>query len=128
MLLLADKKVPLYGQGNNFREWIYVEDHCWGIWKVIESGAGGEIYNIGSGQEISNLDLTHKILSFFPGKEDYFENVEDRKGHDFRYSVNSGKISNQLGFRCKHSFESGLQMTINWYLQHGTEFQSSLGT
>ncbi len=127
MLLSADKKVPLYGQGNNFREWIYVEDHCWGIWKVIEGGSGGEIYNIGSGQEISNLDLTHKILSFFPGKEGYFENVEDRKGHDFRYSVNSKKISNQLGFRCEHSFESGLQMTINWYLQHGTEFQSSLG-
>lgn len=124
--LAADKKVPLYGLGNNFREWIYVEDHCWGIWKVIEKGSAGEIYNIGSGYEISNLDLTHKILSYFPGKEDYIENVEDRKGHDFRYSVNSGKISEQLSFKCKYSFESGLQQTIDWYLQHGAEFQASL--
>lgn len=127
MLLSADKRVPLYGQGDNFREWIYVEDHCWGIWKVIEKGSGGQLYNIGSGHEMSNLDLTHKILSFFPGKEDYIENVEDRKGHDFRYSVNSEKISSQLGFKCQYSFESGLQETINWYIQHGAEFQSSLG-
>ncbi len=123
--LMADKKVPLYGRGDNFREWIYVEDHCWGISKVIHKGTAGEIYNIGSGYEISNLDLTKKILTYFPGKEDYIENVADRKGHDFRYSVNSTKISDQLGFNCHSSFEAGLEKTIKWYENYGSEFQAA---
>jgi dTDP-glucose 4,6-dehydratase len=123
--LMADKKVPLYGRGDNFREWIYVADHCWGISKVIQKGTGGEIYNIGSGYEISNLDLTKKILTYFPGKEDYIESVADRKGHDFRYSVNSAKISDQLGFKCDSSFDAGLEKTIKWYESYGSEFQAA---
>lgn len=126
MSLMSDKKVPLYGDGKNFREWIYVEDHCVGIWKVIEKGSSGNIYNIGSGIEISNLELAHKLISFFPGKDNYIENVADRKGHDFRYSVNSEKISNQLGFNCQYSFEVGLEKTVSWYKSNGNAFLNSM--
>lgn len=126
MRLLSDEKVPLYGDGKNFREWIYVEDHCLGIWKVIENGTSGHIYNIGSGIEISNLDLAQKLISFFPGKIDCIENVADRKGHDFRYSVNSEKISNQLGFSCRNSFDRGLEKTVSWYITNGNEFLDSM--
>lgn len=125
MRLLRDEKVPMYGSGNNFREWIYVEDHCLGIWRVILDGNPGEIYNIGSGFEISNLELAAKLLSHFSKESDWIDFVEDRKGHDFRYSVNSGKIKGELDFECKTDFESGILKTIDWYREFGIEFISA---
>jgi len=122
MRLLANQKVPIYGDGANFREWIYVEDHCRGIWEVIDSGSPGEIYNIGSGHEMSNLELTLKLVSYFPESDNPIEYVEDRKGHDSRYSVDSSKIRTELGFKCEIDFESGLLQTVDWYKQFGKEF------
>jgi dTDP-glucose 4,6-dehydratase len=122
MRLLANQKVPIYGDGANFREWIYVEDHCRGIWEVIDSGSPGEIYNIGSGHEMSNLELTLKLVSYFPESDNPIEYVEYRKGHDSRYSVDSSKIRTELGFKCEIDFESGLLQTVDWYKQFGKEF------
>jgi dTDP-glucose 4,6-dehydratase len=125
MKLLQKEKVPVYGDGKNFREWIFVEDHCRGIWNVLENGSPGEIYNIGSGFEISNFDLTQKLISLCAAGEDFIEFVQDRKGHDFRYSVDSSKIRNKLGFECQMDFEAGLLQTIEWYREFGKEFISA---
>lgn len=125
MKLLYGGKVPVYGDGNNYREWIYVEDHCRGIWSVILKGTPGEIYNIGSGNELSNLELTKKIIAQFSGGDDLIEYVKDRKGHDFRYSVDSNKIRKELGFECEVDFESGLLRTIDWYKEFGSGFVSA---
>ena len=106
--LKEHKKIPLYGDGRNSREWIHVEDHCHGIQSVIERGIPGGIYNIGSGFEISNLELA-KLINKIAGKpSDFIEFVEDRKGHDFRYSLNSSLIQNTLGFRVSHDFKEKL--------------------
>ena len=98
--LKEGKKIPLYGDGSNIREWIHVEDHCHGIQKVIETGASGEIYNIGTGDLMTNLQITNLISMAFGIKfEDSFLLVEDRLGHDYRYSLNSTKIKDLLDFR-----------------------------
>ncbi len=116
--LIENKKIPLYGNGQNFREWIHVEDHCQAILKVLTHGQPGEIYNIGGGTELSNLDLTIKILNLMNKDESCIEYVKDRLGHDFRYSLNSRKISDQLGFVPKIDFENGIMNTIEWYLNN----------
>lgn len=115
--LSEKKKVPLYGKGDNVREWIYVEDHCRAIDLLITLGKRGDVYNIGSGDEISNFDLTKKILKFFGLGDSWIERVNDRLGHDFRYSLNSEKLRG-LGFVPKVSFEEGLSRTIDWYLKN----------
>lgn len=110
--LLKNEKVPIYGNGLNVREWIHVEDHCRGIDVVIKNGIHGEIYNIGSGFEITNLALAKVILAEF-GKSDYeLEFVTDRKGHDLRYSLDFTKIS-ELGFKCERKFEEGIKDLIH---------------
>lgn len=121
--LMDGQRVPVYGDGSNYREWIYVEDHCKGIWKVLTQGRAGEIYNIGSGFEISNIELTRKLISYFGDLifEESIEYVQDRKGHDFRYSVNSSKIANELGFVCETDFDKGLTNTVNWYRENRRE-------
>jgi len=112
--LLEGKKVPLYGEGKQIREWIHVEDNCAGILTAIEKGKKGEIYNISSGEELKNIELTKKILSQMNFGEEMIQKVEDRKGHDFRYALNSTKIR-ALGWRPKYTFEEGLKITIDWY-------------
>ena len=116
--LLEGKKVPLYGDGLNVRDWLHVDDHCDGIYLALIKGASGEIYNIGGGKELTNKEITHTILDLM--QEDYskIEYVKDRKGHDLRYSINSDKISNQLGYKAKVNFEQGLKETIEWYKTH----------
>ena len=116
--LLEGKKVPIYGDGLNVRDWLHVDDHCDGIYLALIKGASGEIYNIGGGKELTNKEITHTILDLM--QEDYskIEYVKDRKGHDLRYSINSDKISNQLGYKAKVSFEQGLKETIEWYKTH----------
>ncbi len=115
--LLEGKTVPLYGAGKNCRDWIYVEDHCAALELVLEKGKAGEIYNIGSGNEINNLELTRTILKLMGAGENSIRYVEDRLGHDLRYSVDSKKI-NSLGFRPVCSWEEGLKRTIDWYKQN----------
>lgn len=110
----TNKKIPVYGTGNNVREWIFVDDHCLAIYKVIKSGKPGEIYNIG-GQKFSNIQLVSGLLEKLGKNLDLIEFVADRPGHDFRYSVNWEKIS-KLGFIPKNDFDSSIEITKNWYL------------
>jgi dTDP-glucose 4,6-dehydratase len=112
--LLQGKKIPLYGDGLNERDWIHVEDHCSGVYKVLTSGTAGEIYNIGAGNETPNRKLVDMILDLMGHEESSVEYIEDRKGHDRRYSVNTGKTTS-LGWRKKHSLEWSLMETIAWY-------------
>jgi dTDP-glucose 4,6-dehydratase len=113
--LMDGRKVPLYGDGMNVRDWLHVDDHCWGIQLVAESGRPGEIYNIGGGTELTNLELTERLLAAFGVGDEMVERVEDRKAHDRRYSVDIAKITNELGYRPLMSFDEGLASTIEWY-------------
>ena len=116
--LLEGKKVPVYGNGKNVRDWLHVDDHCQGIYKVLMNGKSGEVYNIGGGQELTNLEITHLILKAMNSSESSIDYVEDRKGHDFRYSVNWSKINRELGYEPKVRFEDGLAETIRWYKEN----------
>lgn len=111
------ENVPVYGDGKNIRDWLYVEDNCHGIYQVLVKGLPGEIYNIGGGIELTNLQITHKLLSYFSFSEDHIDFVHDRLGHDFRYSVNSEKIL-KLGFSPKANFDLMLEKTLDWYLEN----------
>jgi dTDP-glucose 4,6-dehydratase len=113
--ILEGKKVPIYGNGGNIRDWLHVDDHCRGIHKVLMGGKSGEIYNIGGGRELTNLEITHSILHAMGADESSIEYVEDRKGHDLRYSVDWTKINRELGYEPQVKFEDGLRDTINWY-------------
>ena len=116
--LILDKKVPIYGSGENIRDWLHVDDHCRGIHKVLTKGKSGEVYNIGGGRELTNLELTSKILGLMGKNDSSIEYVEDRKGHDFRYSIDCTKITEELGYKAQVDFESGLLATINWYIEN----------
>jgi dTDP-glucose 4,6-dehydratase len=113
--LMDGKKVPLYGDGLNVRDWLHVDDHCWGIQLVADGGRPGEIYNIGGGTELTNLELTARLLDACGADESMVERVTDRKAHDRRYSVDITKISTELGYRPLMSFDEGLASTIEWY-------------
>ncbi len=112
--ILEGKKVPLYGTGTNIRDWLHVDDNCRGILRVAEKGKKGEIYNIGGGNEVTNIDLTKKILKLMGKGGESIERVADRKGHDIRYSLDSSKLG-KLGWAPKKNFETGLKETIDWY-------------
>jgi len=116
--LIDNKKVPVYGSGLNVRDWLHVDDHCRGIHLALTIGKAGEIYNIGGGTELTNLELTNKILNIMGKGEESIEYVEDRKGHDLRYSVDITKISNELGYAPQVDWEVGLKETINWYQEN----------
>jgi dTDP-glucose 4,6-dehydratase len=113
--LIEGKKVPVYGDGKNVRDWLHVDDHCDGIFKVLVSGKAGEVYNIGGGRELNNLEITELIFKEMGASKFSIEYVEDRKGHDFRYSVDWTKINRELGFVPRVKFEDGLRETIQWY-------------
>jgi dTDP-glucose 4,6-dehydratase len=115
--LIDGKRVPIYGDGNQIREWIHVDDHCRGVFAVLENGIPGEVYNIAGTDEFQNIDLARKIIDYFEKSEqDAFEFVADRKGHDIRYSLTGNKIRKELGFMPKIEFEQGLRETIDWYV------------
>ena len=116
--LIENKSVPVYGTVSNIRDWLHVDDHCNGINLVLQSGKAGEIYNIGGGKELTNLDLTHRILHLLGKDETSLEYVPDRLGHDVRYSVDHSKISRELGYEPKIDFNQGLNDTIEWYKEH----------
>jgi dTDP-glucose 4,6-dehydratase len=113
--LIEGKKVPVYGSGENVRDWLHVDDHCRGIYSVLMSGRSGEVYNIGGGRELTNNEITNLILEAMNANESSIEYVEDRKGHDLRYSVDWTKINRELGYEPKVKFEDGLRDTIQWY-------------
>jgi dTDP-glucose 4,6-dehydratase len=113
--IIEAKKVPLYGNGLNVRDWLHVDDHCRGIALALTKGRAGEVYNIGGGTELTNVELTHKILKAMGVGEEFIQPVEDRKGHDLRYSVDISKINKELGYSPQVNFEEGLEQTINWY-------------
>jgi dTDP-glucose 4,6-dehydratase len=113
--IIEGKKVPLYGNGLNVRDWLHVDDHCRGIALALTKGRSGEVYNIGGGTELTNIELTHKILKAMGVGKEFIQPVEDRKGHDLRYSVDISKINKELGYSPQVNFEDGLQQTINWY-------------
>ncbi|MFW6280358.1 MAG: dTDP-glucose 4,6-dehydratase [Halanaerobium sp.] len=115
---LHDKKLPLYGDGSNVRDWIYVKDHCKAVDLIMRRGRKGEIYNIGANNEKSNLEITRKILSLLSKSELLIKYVEDRQGHDYRYAVDSSKIKNDLGWETEYAFENSIRETLNWYLDH----------
>ena len=113
--LLDGKKIPIYGNGKNVRDWLHVDDHCRAIHLALMNGGPGEIYNIGGGRELTNLELTNLILKVMDADETSIDFVEDRKGHDLRYSVDWTKINRSLGFEPLIDFESGLRQTVDWY-------------
>jgi len=113
--LIEGEKVPVYGTGENIRDWIHVEDNCKGIFKVLTDGKQGEIYNISGGNEKSNLEITKIILKELGFGEKMIEFVEDRKGHDLRYSLGCDKIKRELGWEPKIDFADGIKQTIEWY-------------
>jgi len=116
--LLQGKKVPLYGKGGNVRDWLHVDDHCQGIYLALINGKPNEVYNIGGGTELSNLELTHMIINTLGAGETSIEYVQDRKGHDLRYSINCEKIEKELGYQPQVKFQEGLASTIEWYRNH----------
>jgi dTDP-glucose 4,6-dehydratase len=113
--LIQGKLIPIYGNGINVRDWLHVDDHCRGIWLVAMKGTPGEIYNIGGGKELSNLELAETILDVLGEDSSRIQFVEDRKGHDLRYSLDFLKIQNELGYEPRVSFEEGIVSTVEWY-------------
>jgi dTDP-glucose 4,6-dehydratase len=113
--LFDGEKVPLYGDGLNVRDWLFVDDHCRGILAVLEGGRAGEIYNIGGGTELTNEELTTRLLDLCGYSDSMIEPTTDRLGHDRRYSVNWSKIKDELGYEPQMSFDEGLAYTVKWY-------------
>lgn len=124
---LAGEEIPIYGNGKNIRDWLYVRDHCTGIADVFFKGISGETYNIGGKNEKQNIDIAHTICNILDQKipknsgkySDQIKFVEDRKGHDFRYAIDATKIEKNLGWNAQENFESGIIKTVDWYLNQG---------
>ncbi|MGF7049223.1 dTDP-glucose 4,6-dehydratase [Paenibacillus sp. DS2015] len=115
---LSDQALPIYGDGLNIRDWLYVEDHCSAIDLVIHQGRVGEVYNIGGNNERTNLHIVKTILQELNKPESLITYVEDRLGHDRRYGIDPTKLTQELGWKPKHNFETGIKETIQWYLNH----------
>ncbi|GBE01357.1 dTDP-glucose 4,6-dehydratase [bacterium BMS3Bbin06] len=113
--LLDERAVPVYGEGLNIRDWLYVEDTCSALDRILREGQPGEVYNVGGGNEIRNLDVVRAVISKMGLSEDSIEFVSDRPGHDYRYSVDSDRIRSRLGWQPRTDFESGLGEVIGWY-------------
>ena len=124
---MSQRSVPIYGDGQQKRDWIYVEDNCSALWSVLQKGQIGHSYNIGANNELTNNSLVHtlcsimdkKLLSQIPPKSsDLITYVEDRLGHDRRYSIDSSKIRKEIGWRCKFDFLDSLEKTVDWYISN----------
>jgi dTDP-glucose 4,6-dehydratase len=118
--LLRGGQVPVYGDGTNVREWLHVDDHCRAVQEVLTQGQAGEVYNIGGGVELSNLEMTRKLLALCGADWDQVRYVEDRKGHDQRYCLDTTKIRTELGFAPLVDFDAGLAQVVDWYRDHPT--------
>ena len=122
---LADKDLPVYGDGLQVRDWLYVYDHCTAIWKVLTAGRVGEVYNVGGNNEKTNLEVIRQILERLGKDESLIKYVTDRPGHDRRYAIDSSKMMNELGWAPSVSFEEGIVKTIDWYLAN-TEWLANI--
>ncbi len=127
--ILNDKPLPIYGKGTNSREWIYVKDHCEALLKVFNKGKIGEFYNIGSGKNLSNLQVSKELLDVSKslikiGKKVKILFIKDRPGHDFRYALNSNKIKNKLNWKPRTNFRQGIKLTFEWYLKNKKYYKS----
>ena len=125
---LADKKLPVYGSGENVRDWLYVEDHCAAIDKILHRGAVGEVYNIGGHNEHTNLEVVKTILRELGKSESLIDYVEDRKGHDRRYAIDPTKIREELGWEPMTKFNDGIKQTIQWYLTNKAWWQNIISS
>jgi len=121
---LEDKPIPVYGDGLNIRDWIFVSDHCRALDVVIQKGQPGEIYNIGGGNEKTNLDLIHKLLELLDKPRSLIQFVTDRPAHDRRYALDCAKIARELGWKPAYSFEKALRATVDWYLKNESWWRS----
>ena len=115
---LNNEKLPVYGDGKNVRDWLFVIDHCRAIDMIVREGTVGEIYNIGGHEEKANIDIVKLILKKLNKSEDLIEFVKDRPGHDLRYAMNPAKIEKELGWKPSVTFEEGIDKTIDWYLNN----------
>jgi len=118
LLAYQNKKIPIYGNGKNIRDWIFVNDHCNAIIEALTKGKPGETYNISANNEVDNLTIVNKILSIMDKSADLIKFVEDRPGHDFRYSMTSSKIRTDLDWKEQTSFDNGLEQTVHWYISN----------
>ena len=124
ILAKQGKNIPIYGNGKNLRDWIFVEEHCDAVYEILMNGKSGQSYNISANNEINNLEIVNKILEIMGKSSDLIEFVEDRPGHDQRYSLDSSKIKNEFGWSTKINFEEGLRKTIEWYEQNFSYYES----
>ncbi|MFQ5646487.1 MAG: dTDP-glucose 4,6-dehydratase [bacterium] len=113
-----DKRLPVYGDGGQIRDWLHVYDHCSAVWEVLRRGKSGEVYNIGGNNEYKNIDVVRLILKRLNKPESLIRYVDDRQGHDRRYAIDARKIERELGWQPSVTFERGLPQTIDWYLNH----------
>jgi len=125
-LILAsqNKKVPIYGEGKNIRDWIFVDDHCEAVYNILLKGRSGESYNISANNEVDNLTIVKKILEILDKPQDLIKSVEDRPGHDFRYSLDSSKVRSQLNWSENTNFDDSLKKTVDWYLSNPAWWQN----
>jgi dTDP-glucose 4,6-dehydratase len=125
--LLADKQVPVYGDGLNVRDWLHVEDHCQAIDLVLHKGEAGEVYNIGGNNERTNMEITKLLINKLgKSEETAIKYVQDRPGHDKRYAIDATKIRRELGWAPKYNFDTGIDQTIEWYLANRTWWEPLL--
>lgn len=115
---LSDKPLPVYGNGKNVRDWLYVEDHCKAVDLIMRKGRAGEVYNIGGHNEMMNIDIVKLICAELGKPESLITYVTDRKGHDMRYAIDPSKIHSELGWLPSTVFSEGIKVTINWYLSN----------
>lgn len=123
---LADESLPVYGTGENVRDWLHVYDHCVAIDLIIRKGRVGEVYNVGGHNERTNLEVVKTILKVLNKPESLIKYVEDRKGHDLRYAIDPTKLETELGWKPKYNFDTGIQQTIQWYLDNKEWWQNIL--
>ena len=124
ILAKQGRNIPIYGNGKNLRDWIFVDEHCDAVYEILINGKSGQAYNISANNEISNMQIVNKILEIMDKSDDLIEFVEDRPGHDQRYSLDSSKIKNELGWSTKINFEEGIRKTIVWYEKNFSYYES----
>ena len=124
ILAKQGRNIPIYGNGKNLRDWIFVDEHCDAVYEILINGKSGQTYNISANNEISNMQIVNKILEIMGKSNDLIEFVEDRPGHDQRYSLDSSKIKNELGWSTKINFEEGIRKTIEWYEKNFSYYES----
>ena len=124
ILAKQERSIPIYGNGKNLRDWIFVDEHCDAVYEILINGKAGQAYNISANNEISNVQIVHKILEIMGKSNDLIEYVEDRPGHDQRYSLDSSKIKNEFGWSTKINFEEGIRKTIEWYEKNFSYYES----